>query len=282
MRRYPGRLGALAVLAAVVVASGCSGGNVSSSSSGAIVPAQAQVERPSEVRVAVTPTVPPWNGQTLSTKYGYYDKNHVYHNPIINGTDMLFTPPVADTPTGGHGPAGSSLDGVNCEVSMSRNYHIHVFVGLYVNGSEYAIPRGTGVAEPLNPNDLSINYATMCFYLTHTHDSTGIVHIESDNNGIVDKPPLDSKFVISQWFAVWGITVNTTQFGQWTGPLEVFTSGQFYRKLPMGGGVFKESLLKPWTGDPAAIPLYDHEMIWYLVGPNYPTGLPNINFADGY
>ncbi|MEO9263826.1 MAG: hypothetical protein ABI282_07000, partial [Candidatus Baltobacteraceae bacterium] len=64
---------------------------------------------------------------------------------------------------------------------------------------------------------------------------------------------------------------------------EVFTSGQHFRKIsPTGGGTIKETTLTQWTGDPAAIPMYDHEVIWYLVGPTYPTSLPNINFAPGY
>lgn len=205
----------------------------------------------------------------------------MYHNPIINGLDGQFSPPVADGPNGGHGPAGSTFKGVSCEQTMSNNYHVHAFVGIYINGTEYALPRGIGVAEPVNPNDLSINYATMCFYYTHTHDSTGVVHVEDPNNGMLDVPPTDSKYILQNFFDVWGISVNPLQFGQFAGPLRVFTSGQIYRG-DQDGQTVPESALTEYVGDPNQIPIYSHEVIWFLVGPNYPASLPSVNFYTEY
>lgn len=283
-RQFP-KLGALAFVAASIAVAGCAGGSSSSSSvpSGTQSLTQSVTGRQAGPLVSPTLTPPPFSGSALSTKYGYYDKNHVWHNPVINGKDMVFTPPVADGPNGGHGPVNTTLDGVTCAKTMSSNYHIHVFVGLYVNGAEYAIARGVGVVEPLNPNAMDILYATQCFYYTHTHDSTGIFHIEDYNNGVVEKPATTSKYNTGQLFAIWGITVNQNQFGQFAGPLRVFTSGQVYRYIdPQNGGTIPESRLTQWTGDPAAIPLYDHEVIWYMVGPNYPAALPSINYAGGY
>jgi len=234
-------------------------------------------------QVTATLAPPSFDGQTLSTKYAYTDKNGVYHTPVVNGLDNQFNPTVADTSTGGHGPANSTFDGVPCDVSMSRNYHVHVFVGLYVNGTEYAIPRGVGVAEPQAPNQTPILYATNCFYSTHTHDSTGILHIEDYNNGTLEKPATSTKYTIGQVFAVWGIKVTKTQFGQFTGNVRVFTSGARYRYIdPKNGGTVPESDLRQWTGAASGIPLYNHMVIWYLVGPNYPASLPSINFAGGY
>lgn len=164
---------------------------------------------------------------------------------------------------------------------MSDNYHIHIFVGLYVNGQEYAIPTGTGIVEPSIDANGDSPGGTQCIYYSHTHDSTGVVHVESDNNGVVDSPPMDSKYLLGQWFQVWGISVSNTQFGQFMGPVEVLTSGQQYR----GGGssaIVPESDLQVWNGDPNQIPLYSHEVIWFLVGPNYPASLPNVDFYEEY
>ena len=215
----------------------------------------------------------------MNTTAGYTDSNGVYHQPTVNGLDGQFSTPVGDTPSGGHGPLGNTIDQAQCQQTMSDNYHIHVFVGIYVNGTEYALPRGIGVVEPVNPNDGSINYATQCFYFSHTHDSTGVVHIEDPNVGGLTVQ--QSGYTLQTLFDVWGITVNSSQFGQFMGPVQVYTSGQQYR----GGGpdtTVPENTLQPWIGDPNQIPLYSHEVIWFLVGPNYPTQLPAVHFFEEY
>jgi hypothetical protein len=200
---------------------------------------------------------------------------------VVNGTPNMFNPTVGDTSSGGHGPINTTFDGIPCEEYMSNNYHIHVFVGLYVNGQEVAIPTGTGAVEPAIDKYGDSPGATSCLYFTHTHDSTGVVHIESDNQGIVESTPSDSKFSLGQWFSIWGITVNAMQFGQFQGPVEVLTSGQTYRGGP-GSATIPETDLTVWKGDPNAIPLYSHEVIWFLVGPNYPTTLPEIHFFEEF
>lgn len=166
---------------------------------------------------------------------------------------------------------------------MSENYHIHVFIGLYVNGTEYALPRGIGVADPTNPNNPSINYATQCFYYTHTHDSTGVVHIEDYNNGLLETPPISTNYILKTFFDVWGITVDNTHFGQFAGPVTVYTSGQVYRG-DKNGSTVAENTLTQWTGDPNQIPLYSHEVIWFFIGPpsTYPTSLPGVHFFEEY
>jgi hypothetical protein len=82
-------------------------------------------------------------------------------------------------------------------------------------------------------------------------------------------------------FDIWGITVNANQVGQFSGPVQVVTSGQVYRGGP-GNGVVYRSMYTPWTGDPNAIPLYSHEVIFLEVGPTYPTTLPNVIFYSEY
>jgi hypothetical protein len=37
-----------------------------------------------------------------------------------------------------------------------------------------------------------------------------------------------------------------------------------------------------WLGDPNAIPLYSHEVIFLEVGPTYPTILPNVIFYSEF
>jgi hypothetical protein len=82
-----------------------------------------------------TPFVPGWNGQTLQTSYT---------PPVTtNGTtpfESLYCPYycTGDTPSGGLGQSfGPDLQ---CAATMSNNYHIHVFVGIYYNGQWMIIP----------------------------------------------------------------------------------------------------------------------------------------------
>jgi hypothetical protein len=227
------------------------------------------------------PGVPSWNGATVSTDYS--------PSPVVNGTPDAFSPPYYDTSSGGVGPLNSTFDGQTCEATMSNNYHIHVFVGIYVNGSWLALPEGLGIFAGGNPPPAFITYAS-CFYATHTHDSTGIFHVEYTNpNGVLIT---QSVFETQDLFNIWGITVNPEQFGQFAGPVTVYTSGQVYRGggncsgneppagTVLGNNTTPESDLSLWTGDPNAIPLYSHEVIWYLVGSGNPTSLPNIHFDE--
>ncbi len=236
--------------------------------------------------VAPTPTptpngVPSDNHKTLGTSPGYINAFGVFVPPSVNGADNQWNPIDGDTPSGGHGPIGNTIDGIPCEVEMSNNYHIHIFVGLYVNGTEIALPRGVGAVEPQPAGQPNYPTATTCFYFLHTHDASGVVHVEDMNNNIVEFPPNTSKFTLGNLFDIWGITVNQNQFGPFAGSVRVFTSGQLYRHSSKSSTV-PESTLTRWNADPNTIPLWSHEVIWFLVGPTYPTSLPSVEFYEDF
>ncbi len=60
------------------------------------------------------------------------------------------------------------------------------------------------------------------------------------------------------------------------------TSGQQYR----GGSEWQHGRdvkdLTPYLGDPNSIPLYSHEVIWFLIGPQLPASLPNVHFYEEF
>ncbi len=229
-------------------------------------------------------------GTSLSTDYEYTDSNGTLHAAVTNGTPTnAFNPPngYGDTPSGGHGP---DVANVPCQGMMSDNYHIHVFIGIYYQGQELALPTATGIVEPIIDSVGDDMKGTKCFYFTHTHDSTGVLHIESDNGGIVENPPNDSHFNLGQYFQVWGITVSCPggvpgcagQFGPYSGPMEIFTSGATYRGGGSNNSTTAENTLQPYYGDPNQIPLWSHEVIWFLIGPPYPSKLPSVHFDEQY
>jgi hypothetical protein len=195
---------------------------------------------------------------------------HANQGSVVGQPDM-FTPPSGDTPSGGN---GGPVDGITCDPVMSDNYHVHVFVGIYVNGTQLALPIALGMVNPGAPLNGFINTA-QCFYHIHTHDSSGIVHVEDpDPNGV---PRTGTLYTLKNVLDVWGITVNGTQVGQFQGPVVVLTSGQVYRGDQNGGEV-PSSTYTFYGGDPNGIPLYSHEVIWLLVGPTYPASLDGISF----
>ena len=286
MRRIVfGAFGSFAILVVLAACGGSSGGGVPGNRTASRIAA-----------AAPDATATPSN-LTVSTGLGQ-----------INGTDDLFTGGVAkevgdgDYPAGGQGPAGSSFPGPDANIPcltvmyhgpIPPGYHVHTFVGLYVNGAEIALPDGTGIAAPNHdilyknwiPNWTQNSYNPQnpsqkgCFYEMHTHDASGIIHIESSNPNNV--PRNGTLFTLGDYLALWGIPVNQSmgQFGPFMGTIQIYTSGPFSRGGPGTPEVFSNTY-SLYTGDINQIPLYSHEVTWILIGSGNPVGssLPNFKF----
>ena len=193
----------------------------------------------------------------------------------VSGDDDMFVP--HDGYTGKYN--GQPIDGIGCAPTMSQVYHVHAFVGVYVNGVQYAIPDTVGMFKP-NPHAINgFTASAQCYYDVHTHDASGIVHVESDDP--LHVPITGSLFTTQQLFDEWGIKVDSGRFGPFKGPVQVYTSGQVYRGGP-GNGVVYRSAYTLWTGDPNQVQIYSHEAIFFEVGPTYPPVLPNIIFYSEY
>lgn len=233
--------------------------------------------------VGPTSTVAPTQAAATPTPPGASTQTNVTTEGATFGTPDEFTPNVGDTSSGGQ---GQTVDGISCDPTMSNNYHVHVYLGLFVNGSQVALPAGVGMNNPgaFGSGDPSypgfINSAS-CFYHIHIHDQSGIVHIEDPDPNAV--PITGSLYTLQNLFDIWGITVNSGQFGPFSGggtPLRVFTTGQVFR----GDCDSTATCTVPATdltyyGDnPSSIPMYSHEVIFVEVGPTWPTTLPNIQF----
>jgi len=232
-----------------------------------------------------------------------------------NGMDGVFTGGVSaanevgdgNYPAGGHGPLNSSVTGpdgnmVPCLATMDTGpinvpgggYHVHAFLGIFLNGQEIALPDGLGMADPLADGTFNginnwTNFATTCFYQTHTHDISGIIHIEAP----APAPPgafngqYGTKYTLGDFLAVWGITYGPTNFGPLNGNVMIYTSGPVARGGPPSAGKSVTSNLYTLLCNACSaqsinsIPLYSHEVIWVLVGTGNLTGssLPNVRFG---
>jgi hypothetical protein len=252
-------LGGLTILA---IATACGGGGGGSGSSGPLPTGAPSAT--SSAAPAATPTPVVASAQTIVTAQGGVD-----------GTPDMFTPNEGDTSTGG---AGAAIDGITCDPTMSNNYHIHVFLAVYANGQLMALPTAIGMENPGAAVSGFVNTAT-CFYHIHTHDSTDLVHVEDpDPNNI---PITGTLYTVQQVLDIWGITTDANHFGPFTGPVEVFTSGQVYRG-DQNNQITPASDLTYWGTNAATVPLYSHEYIVVEIGPTYPTSLPNVQFYLEY
>ena len=61
---------------------------------------------------------------------------------------------------------------------------------IFVNGFSYLVPAGIGIKPP------------DCIYWLHTHDISGIIHVESPDN---------RTFTLGQFFDIWGKKFNNSQ-----------------------------------------------------------------------
>ena len=73
------------------------------------------------------------------------------------------------------------MDDIECGPMEQFGYHIHVHLDILVNGKNYTVPALNGITNN-------------CFYWLHTHDQSGIIHIESH---------VHRDFNLGQFFDLW-------------------------------------------------------------------------------
>lgn len=94
-------------------------------------------------------------------------------------------------------------------------YHVHAQLRVYVNGKQFKVPANVGI-------DQGKQYLASL----HTHDDTGIIHMEA-----VEPYP----FTLGQFFTIWGVKFTENQLGSYRGGnglvLETYVNGE---KVPNG------------------------------------------------
>ena len=118
------------------------------------------------------------------------------------------------------------VDNVSCQSTEQGGTHIHAHVTIYVNGTKVPIPANVGIAPDGS-----------CLYWLHTHDDTGVIHIEA---------PAGVSATFGNFLDIWG-----QRFQQLGYP------SQFSDKA--GWQVYVNS--KPFSGDFHRIPLQSHTLI---------------------
>jgi len=111
--------------------------------------------------------------------------------------------------------------------------HIHQHLDIFINGKPVTVPK-----------DIGIDYDARFISPLHTHDRTGVIHVESDKV---------REFNLGQFFDVWGVRFNKNCVGGYCAKgndkLRVFSNG------------------KPVTGDPRRLILMAHQEVTVVYGP---------------
>jgi hypothetical protein len=148
---------------------------------------------------------------------------------------------------------GASIDGISCQAEM-LNYHIHAHLTLYKDGKPVPLPPQVGI-----PYSLAISGQHYCLYWLHTHDASGVIHIES---------PTPRLYTLGQFFDIWHDTSLWDAQGGIAGPAGLAVDASFVNALkaakPRDIHVFIDG--KPVSSDYRSITLTKHKLITIEIG----------------
>ena len=90
-----------------------------------------------------------------------------------------------------YGPA-SSVPGFPfpCAGSEGTAIHVHPYLQIVISGQNVAVPAGVGIVR-----------SGTCFEPVHTHDASGVIHVESPNTS--------TQYTLSEFFQIWNATYHT-------------------------------------------------------------------------
>ncbi len=151
---------------------------------------------------------------------------------------------------GAAGATPKPINGIRCDLMGQPAVHFHAHLDIFVAGRQVTVPAGIGI--PSNGS---------CFYWIHTHDASGVIHVEAPAG------QTNRSFTLGDFLAVWeeGPITSTSVAGMRVGggqQLTVIVDGRHF------------------TGDPNSIVLTAHERITVEITP--PDLLqPDFKFRDG-
>jgi hypothetical protein len=189
-RRFTPLLAAL--IAGVLLVSGCGSGSSSSSTT------------------TSTSTASSGSTTTSSGKIGYAGI------PLEDGPELA---PASTT------AQGQTIDGIQCGATEQLVYHIHAHLAVYVNGHIRAIPAGVGIAGAI-VQDTQFGPVVgngSCFYWLHTHTTDGVLHVES---------PTQRIYTLGNFFDIWRQPLTANQVGPAKGKITAVVDRKPWTKDP--------------------------------------------------
>ena len=143
--------------------------------------------------------------------------------------------------------AGKPVANIQCQNGEQLAVHYHAHVDIIWKNQPVSIPANTGIPPGGN-----------CLYWLHTHDDSGVIHIEApqgDGN---------RQFTLGNFFQIWGQPLSRKQVAT----------------IPVGSGdqlkVWVNGI--PYTGDPSKIVLKEKEQIVLEIGPPFSEPPPTFTW----
>jgi len=179
------------------------------------------------------------------------------HNSANGGT----LPPTADTSTQllantAKQATGDPVDGVQSNSNEQVLFHVHAHLAMYINGQQKLLPYGVGIVPPYQLQqtaDGPFVAGGTKYYWLHTHDESGVIHIES---------PVQRTYTLGNFFDEWGQQLGPDQIGPNKGKITAWVNGKSY------------------PGNPRDIPLTAHNVIQLDLGTSTPA-FANYTFPNG-
>ena len=134
------------------------------------------------------------------------------------------------------------VDNIYCDALEQTVYHIHAHISIYIDGALSSVPQNVGIASDGS-----------CYYWLHTHDTTGVIHIES---------PTQKDYTLGNFFDEWSANFSSLGYPE---QLASTTGWQVW----LNG--------KPYSGDFRNIPLTAHALI--TMAYNSPGVKPDTTYA---
>jgi hypothetical protein len=119
-----------------------------------------------------------------------------------------------------------AIDGATCDTNEHFDIHIHAHLSIYIDGKPASIPAQVGIAPDGS-----------CLYWLHTHDNSGVIHIEAPNGFSV---------TLKNFLDVWGGRFSQLNY-----------SSQLSN--PTGWQAYVNG--KPFAGDFRTIALQSHTLV---------------------
>jgi hypothetical protein len=144
------------------------------------------------------------------------------------------------------GPAGQPVANVYCDEGEQLAAHYHVHLGIVNKGQPVKVPANIGIRPS-------------CLYWLHTHDDSGVIHIEAPEGQV------NRRFTLADFFEVWGQPLSSEQVSTINlrsgDQLKVWVDGQ------------------PYSGDPTGIVLSSREQIVLEIGPPLDLSPPHFTWG---
>ena len=114
---------------------------------------------------------------------------------------------------------------MECGAQEYATLHVHTHLSIYNNGKLIQVPPFVGFAP---------NPAEGCLYWIHTHDGSGIIHLESPEIS----PPQGGPFTLGMFFDIWGQPLQPDDVAGFKGTVTAYVNGDKYEgelhDIPLG------------------------------------------------